>query len=281
MSSNMIKMRDGVELYYEITQGNSADWIIWVHGICEHLGRYSHLDELFAKNFNILKFDLRGHGKSQGKRACIENFEQFVDDLHEVITFLKTNYKSPKYALMGHSMGALIVSGYMQNKVSKHYYPQVIFLNAPPAGVPGFGGVVANIFPQGLTNFLSNLRLGTELKGLVDLKGLSHDPQIGIDYVKDKLNSLVIHSKLMFNLLNYSKLVFSKPLGVSCPIFITVGSHDRVVCPSTIINFCRNIDPKIKLKVFEGAYHELHNETDEYRIPYFEYMKECIGTRFY
>ena len=280
MSSKMIKMRDGVSLYCEITQSDSPNWIVWVHGICEHLGRYPHMEELFSKNFNILKFDLRGHGKSQGQRAYIENFEQFIEDLDEVLNFLKTNYNSPQYALMGHSMGALIVSGYMQNMVSKQYYPQVIFLNSPPAGVPGFGGAIARITPQGITKFLSSLKIGVNLTGLVDLKGLSHNPKIGADYVKDKLNSLIIHSKLMFNLLNYSKLVFSKPLRASCPIFIAVGSKDRVVCPQTIISFCRSIDTSIKLKVIDGAYHELHNETEEYRLPYFKFMKECITTQF-
>lgn len=275
-----MKMRDGVELYYEITQGNSADWIIWVHGICEHLGRYSHLDELFAKNFNILRFDLRGHGKSQGKRAYVENFEQFVDDLHEVITFLKTNYKSPKYALMGHSMGGLIVAGYMQTKVHKQYYPQVVFFNSPPAGLPGAGGVLARLLPPKITGMLSGIRGGIELKGMVDLKGLSHDPEVGKNYALDKLNSMVIHSALLFNLVNFGKLVFSKPLNAKCPVYTAVGSEDKVVCPQTIIDYCKNIDPTVKIKVFEGSYHELHNEIDKYRLPFFEYMKECIGTRF-
>ena len=92
-----IKMRDDVELHAEIREVGSRVWFIATHGIGEHLGRHSYIPELFGSDFNIIQYDLRGHGRSMGEPAHIVDFEDFQKDLGEIINYIKKKYKIIKW----------------------------------------------------------------------------------------------------------------------------------------------------------------------------------------
>ena len=65
-------MKDGVELHAKIQETGSPIWLIHTHGIGEHLDRHQYLTDLFGKDFNIFQYDLRGHGRSLGPSAYVE-----------------------------------------------------------------------------------------------------------------------------------------------------------------------------------------------------------------
>jgi alpha-beta hydrolase superfamily lysophospholipase len=272
-----LKTTDGKELHLEISEKGKNSWLIVTHGIGEHLERHDYIEELFGNHFNILKYDLRGHGRSQGsKRGYVEDFALFYDDLHEVINFLKNSYKMTEYCLFGHSMGALITAGFMQKKVSKSFYPKAVYLNAPPAGFPGALGEVMNLLPQTVVSKMTDLPLSIKIGGLVDLKYLSHDPRVREDYINDEYNVLKPHSKLIFELVKASKDVFSRPLRIECPAFCSYGTEDKVVHVGQLENYLTMIDKSFKVQKFDEAYHEIHNEIEKYRLPYFKFLKESL-----
>lgn len=272
-----LKTIDGRELHLEISEKGKKSWLIVTHGIGEHLERHDYIGELFGNHFNILKYDLRGHGRSQGsKRGYVDDFSLFYDDLSEVISFLKNSYKMDEYCLFGHSMGALITAGFMQTKVNKNFYPKAVYLNAPPAGFPGILGEIVNVMPQNVISKLTELPVSLKIGGLVDLRYLSHDPRVREDYVNDEFNVLKPHSKLILELVKASKDVFSKPIRIECPAFCSYGSEDRIVNVGHLENYLNMIDKSFKVQAFDGAYHEIHNEIEKYRLPYFEFLKESL-----
>ena len=56
--------------------------IVVVHGINEHSGRYGRLaDDLNRRGYAVYAMDLRGHGRSDGDRALIHSFDEYLDDL--------------------------------------------------------------------------------------------------------------------------------------------------------------------------------------------------------
>jgi alpha-beta hydrolase superfamily lysophospholipase len=53
-----------------------------VHGYAEHCGRYREVAHvLHATGCAVLAFDLRGHGRSTGKRGHVGSFREYRDDL--------------------------------------------------------------------------------------------------------------------------------------------------------------------------------------------------------
>lgn len=277
----IFRTKDGIDLHLEIKENASPVWLVATHGIGEHLGRHRYLRELFGQEFNICQYDLRHHGKSSGKRSHVKDFSKFMDDLDEVIHYLKERYKMKDYILFGHSMGALITAAYIQQRADKDFYPSKVFLNAPPVGYPGPLGAITRMLPRGFWQKLSQLPASIPLKDLIDLSDLSHNPEVKTQYINDELNCLKLHSCLVLGMVKTSLEVFARPIRPLCPAYICVGGQDRIVSVSELKSYFTMVEKAFQLKVFEGAYHEIHNETQEYRKPYFEYLKSVLLEGFY
>jgi alpha-beta hydrolase superfamily lysophospholipase len=271
-----LKTNDGTQLHLEYREKGSPVWLIATHGIGEHLGRHRYLPDLFSHEFNVFQYDLRAHGRSSGDRSFVPDFNAFERDLSEIIDYLKRKYKMQRYVLFGHSMGALITAQYIQNLKKDELAPEMVILNAPPVGFTGpLGGVIkytSSSFWQGL----SRLPLSVRLKGLVDLDALSHYQEVRLSYEADELNCLSLNSNLVLGMVKTSKSVFSRPLRSPCPSYVSVGSDDRIVDVKALVDYFTMVDKSFKLEIFEGAYHEIHNEIDKYRKPYLEYLKSLL-----
>jgi alpha-beta hydrolase superfamily lysophospholipase len=277
MDKKFVKMRDGAELYVEIKETGSPVWIVAIHGIGEQLERHKYIPELFGHDFNIFQYDLRGHGRSTGKRAWVQDFSQYMEDLKEIIRFLEEKYRMDRYILFGHSMGALIACAFVQNFVEAERYPERLVINAPPCGASGLLGKIVKVIPPALFNAACEIPYSIQIGGLVDLEHLSHDPRIKEDYVKNELNLLRLHSKLIFELMKTAQATFARPIRSKCPSFSTVGGADQVVGAADVIEYFTLVDKSFNFKIFDGAYHEIHNEIEKYRKPYFEHLKIVFG----
>jgi acylglycerol lipase len=266
---------DGTLLKCLIRETGSSKWLIVSHGLGEHSGRHEFILKLFSQNFNIAIYDLRGHGRSGGKRAYVEDFHHFQKDLQSVINFLKKDFSMTNYILFGHSMGGLITAGYLQNMADKDFYPEKVFLSSPAVAAPGLMGSVFSLAPKMLFEGLSKIPT-IPLQGILDLKKLSHDGRIYESYIKDDLCQLKIHSKLFFELLKSGRDVFSRPLRAECPLFVSVGTGDVLVHPELLINYFQNVEKSAQLKVIEDGYHELHNEIEKYKKPYLNFLRQSL-----
>ncbi|MBA2290186.1 MAG: alpha/beta hydrolase [Chloroflexia bacterium] len=88
--------------------------VILSHGHREHLGRYGHVvNGLVGDGFAVYGQDHRGHGRSNGARALITDFDQVADDLHILATHARRRHPDIPMVLIGHSMGGLIALRYV------------------------------------------------------------------------------------------------------------------------------------------------------------------------
>ncbi len=271
-----IKLQDDIEIHAEVYEKGHPQWLIVTHGIGEHLGRHHYLKEILGSKFNLFFYDLRGHGLSMGEDAYIHDFQDYIEDLDQLLNYLRKRFRIERYSLFGHSMGALITSSYMQRKVSEDFYPEKVYLNAPPVGFGGPGGGIVKVAPHALFGALAKSPLSVRLGGLVDLNYLSHDPLVAQRYREDTRNHLTLHTKLILEMVKCSGETFNKPLNVNCSSYVSVGSGDKIVCPKSLIDYFTYIEKSFDLKVFDGAFHEIHNEIEKYRLPYFEHLKDCF-----
>ncbi|MFP5386678.1 MAG: alpha/beta fold hydrolase [Bacteriovoracia bacterium] len=266
---------DGTVLKCLIRETGSSKWLIVTHGLGEHSGRHEYILKLFSQNFNIAIYDLRGHGRSGGKKGWVEDFHHFVKDLQSVIDYLKVDFSMTNYTLFGHSMGGLVTAAYVQNMASKDFYPEKVFLSSPAVAGAGLLGHAFKMAPMivfdGLTRAPS-----LPLTGVLDLKRLSHDSRVYESYVKDELNQLKIHSKLFFELLKMGRDVFSRPLRVECPLFVSIGTEDGLVHSKLVIAYFTKVEKSAQLKIVEGGYHELHNEVEKYKKPYLNFLRQSL-----
>lgn len=266
---------DGTIINCLIRETGNSKWLIVTHGLGEHLQRHEFILKLFSQNFNIAIYDLRGHGRSGGKRAFVNSFDEYTKDLQSVIDFLKKDFSMTNYTLFGHSMGGLITASYLQNFARKDFYPEKVFLSSPAVAGPGFLGSILTLTPMLVFDGLVKCPT-VPLKGILDLRKLSHDRRVYETYIKDEYNQLKIHSKLFFELLKTARDVFSRPLRAECPLYVSIGSEDALVNAKALMSYFQNIEKNSQLKVIEGGYHELHNEIEKYRKPYLNFLRQSL-----
>jgi acylglycerol lipase len=266
---------DGVPLKCLIRETGSNKWLIVTHGLGEHLGRHEFFLKLFSQNFNIAIYDLRGHGRSGGKKAWVENFSDFSKDLDFVIQYLQKHFNLNSYILFGHSMGGLITADYMQNHVKDNLYPEKVFLSSPAVGAPGLMGPVFANAPKILLETLTKLPT-IPVGKVLNLRKLSHDSRVYESYIKDEFTMLKIHTKLYLEVIKANREVFSRPLRIRCPLYCAIGTEDVLVHPKLMIKYFTEVEKNAQLKVFEGGYHELHNEIEKFRKPYLNFLRQSL-----
>ena len=83
--------------------------------------RYEH----FAAHFNehdigVFAVDLRGHGKSEGKRGHAPNYDLLLSDVEELIKAARVDFNDTPIVLYGHSMGGNLVASFiLQNNMKE------------------------------------------------------------------------------------------------------------------------------------------------------------------
>lgn len=105
---------DGIELFYTKDVVDCARAVVViVHGLCEHSGRYGYFTEKLNQfNYTVYRFDNRGHGKSEGERGYVEDFQYFFQDADKVVNMAQEENKEIPVFMFGHSMGGFITAGY-------------------------------------------------------------------------------------------------------------------------------------------------------------------------
>jgi alpha-beta hydrolase superfamily lysophospholipase len=246
---------------------NPAGIIVLVHGIGEHTGRYSTWAELFRKqNFAFAGLDLPGHGKSEGRRGKIKNYSV----LHEMIEILlrtasRTFPATPVY-IYGHSLGGGIVLDHL--------------IRFKPAVK---GAIVTSpwlrlSFEPAKVKMVMAATMSRLVPGLVQSSGLetiylSHDQTIVDAYNNDPLVHDKISVGLFTSAMKSAEYCLDNASKLRIPTLIIHGSEDMICSPEGSREFC-NKTSKAELKIWEGGYHELHNEP--FKLEVFDYIMNWI-----
>ncbi len=104
------KTNDGLTMLGRVwqTTGTPKGIVNLVHGLGEHTGRYAHIAEALTKiGYNLIGFDLRGHGLSEGKRGHTPDYDYIMDDVELFLEKSSEFFGSDQpHFLYGHSLGA-------------------------------------------------------------------------------------------------------------------------------------------------------------------------------
>ena len=64
-----------------------------LHGLGEHSGRYDHMAEAFNRaETALIAFDLRGHGRSEGRRGHAPNYTLLMSDIEKLLNEAAVRY---------------------------------------------------------------------------------------------------------------------------------------------------------------------------------------------
>ncbi len=239
--------------------------LVLTHGMGEHSESYvKSADSLAHLGWNICAWDLRGHGRSGGKRGHVDHFTDYSDDLSQFLLHLQKNgHLNQPFALLGHSMGGLITLKYlldeMRGGASDDPKPQACVLSSPLLDVALKVPVVKEYAAKILNHIWPSLTLGNEIQ----YTDLTRDPEWLKTYEKDPLRHDKISPALYEGMTVTMKDVRSHADKITLPLGIFAAGHDKIVSlPATRLLFEKLGSAHKELVIYDESYHEIFNDLD-------------------
>lgn len=244
--------------------------IIMVHGLGEHIRRYSYwADKFISSGFGFTGVDLPGHGKSDGRKGVLNSYKLTAEMIDIQIRELKKTFPGIPVFLYGHSLGGTIVLQYVLQKK-----PQIkgVIVTSP--------WLRLSFEPSKAKLKLVNL-MKSILPSLVQPSGLivdhvSHDPKIVEAYKNDPLNHNKISVGLAHSTITAANYSLSHASELKLPLLLIHGSDDLITSPEGSREFA-SATSLAELKIWQGGYHELHNEL--FRDDVFRYIENWINSK--
>lgn len=221
-----------------------------VHGLGEHGGRHEPLGQHLAeRGVRVHAIDLRGFGRSTGRRAHVDTLEAYERDLEDLIADVAE--VDVPVVLIGHSMGGLIALDYA---LSDKRRPDLLVLSAPAVGstVPWWKQRLVRV----LAPVAPKLAIPNEIEG----SQLSSDPAVGEAYFADPNVYTKTTLSLARALLDGIDRVRANWHDLSIPTLVIHGGGDTVVPPysSTPLGHLHGVQRVL----FPTFRHELFNERE-------------------
>lgn len=264
MAQNQIEIRTADHLTLR-----GSDWpppagaraaICLIHGIGEHVGRYAHVvAALNQAGFAVVGLDLRGHGRSDGPRGFTPSFDAYLDDMDLLLGEARSRYPGAPIVLYGHSLGGLLVLYYPLRRQSKvaavvASSPQLRLAFKPPAWKTTMGRLMFNLWPA------FNTPSGLEQAAL------SRDADVVRAYAADPLVHDRVSARLGIGLIDLGQWVLDHASDFSLPLLVYNGSRDRLTSADACREFAAKVPGDCTLKIWEGLYHETHNEPERAEV---------------
>lgn len=249
--------RDGLSLFDQawLPDDEPRLGLIIIHGVCEHSGRYMNLvDTLVPQGVAILSFDLRGHGRSPGRRVYIDNWQEYLDDVHSFVGVIRQGHPNLPLFLYGHSLGSVLAMDYLQDH-SQDWQGAV--LSALPVSS------VETVSPAiiALTRFLSGFWPTFTMKAQLKTKDLARDATVVQAYENDPLVFRVMTvrwgTEYMANLRDACTVAST----IHLPLLVINGKDDRLCEPAPAESCYDKIASQDKtFKLYPDRFHEVHND---------------------
>jgi alpha-beta hydrolase superfamily lysophospholipase len=259
-----LKTRDGLTLQLRDWPRPSArGTVVVVHGLGEHIGRYLHVAaHLNDWGWNVVGYDQRGHGASEGPRGQLASSDDLVADLAGVLDETRRRHPGP-LVLLGHSLGGLLVARFVAEGLEPapaawHRDVDALVLSSPALDTgmrPGQKLLLALLGP-----LTPNLAVNNGLKP----EWISRDPAVVAAYVADPLVHDRVAPRLVRFIVDGGAFVRERAARWRVPTLLLYAGSDRCVAPAGAAAFAAAAPRDVVTsREFPALYHEIFNEREQ------------------
>lgn len=256
---------------------NPKALFIAIHGGMAHAGDYCTPALYFKeKGYATVSYDMNGHDRK--KKVFIPSFDVFLDDLDLFIAWSKERFSNIPLFMMGHSMGALILTHYGLKRMktadprikgfvmSSPYYANAIKL---PAIMESLSGVLSRLTPN----------MAVPIDDFTDQ--LTHDATITARHhadAADDYRATAVSARFGRELLNAQNYLPTEISRWQHPAIFFIAGDDKLANAAESQRLIGLIDGKwVTTHVYPNNYHENFNETNREEI--FALIDEWVTER--
>jgi len=263
--------KDGLPLFAQVWEPETKveGIICLVHGLGEHSGRYKHwADKLTKAGFALLAFDLRGHGRSGGKRGDTPSYNHFADDIYIMLEQTAKEFPGTPTFLYGHSLGGMLVLYYLvKNK------PEI---KGAVVTSPGLRTMLDQQKAKVTAlRILAPIMSKVTIPNGLELEGLSKNKDVVDKYRNDPLVHDRVSLRMGKGMIDTIDYIFSNASKIDIPLLLMHGSSDRITYHQGSEEIAEKINSEWTLKIWDGLYHELHNEPEKDQV--FDYLLDWLN----
>jgi alpha-beta hydrolase superfamily lysophospholipase len=228
-----------------------------LHGYADYSARFTHVMGAWAeRGIATVGIDMRGHGRAEGPRGYCLRFEEYLDDVTELEHLANEQVPGAPQFLFGHSFGGLVAaiaviadpSPWRGLVLSAPYFR--VALSVPPAKI--LAGMVAS-------KLVPRLALPSGLHG----SDVTHDPERARAYDNDPMIFKSATARWFTESEAAQKQALARAPSVTMPLYVLVGTGDRVAKPEAAKAFFNAAGSSDKTwDAPEGLFHEVLNEPE-------------------
>lgn len=255
------RAHDHTELFFQLWPvENPRGTMVVTHGLAEHGECYHNLAKsLQSDGWETYAIDLRGHGRSEGKRGFVRGFQDYISDLKTFVELVAEQRKNKAIPLVlfGHSMGGLITTLLAMEWKQPPF--QAVVLSSPLFGIAMAVPKIKDHAARLAARWLPSLTLANDLK----YADLSRDEVMLKSYATDVLRHDKISPAVYLGMLEGFEQVKTGVGAIDVPILVQVAGIDRVVnAEATQRLFPKMTNKKCVLQIYPESLHEIYNDLD-------------------
>ncbi len=261
----------GVPIFYDVwtpsaggseatggsTQPEATGVVLICHGYAEHARRYDHVAQRFAEAGLITyALDLRGHGRSGGKRVYLRDISEYTQDFHHLVGLATAAHPELKRVVLGHSMGGGVVFAYGVEHPDDY---AAMVLSGPAVYAHDAVSPVLTV----VAKVVGSVAPGMPVQDL-PASAVSRDPEVVAAYEADPL---VHHGKLPAGvakaLIGIGETMPQRASALTAPLLVVHGEQDKLIPVAgseRLVECVGSAD--VALKVYPQLYHEVFNEPE-------------------
>jgi alpha-beta hydrolase superfamily lysophospholipase len=252
----------GLDLYYQswLPDDHIQAVVVMVHGLGGHSSLFSPaVQYLMPQGYEVYAFDLRGHGRSPGKRGHINRWAEFREDLHIFLQQIHEWRPGCPCFLWGHSLGGTIALDYALRSPDSL---QGLVITAPALGKVRvspykivLGRVLSGIWPH------FSLKLGLREDFCLKV------PDVCAAYLQDPLRHEYGSARLSTEFFATVNWIHTHASALKIPLLTLHGSSDQVTLPEASRAFFQQLTfPDKEYREYPGNYHDLFIDLEYQKV---------------
>ncbi len=247
--------------------------ILLIHGLGDHIGRHIHVAAALAsRGLAGAMLDLRGHGRSGGRRGDVPDFRLFIRDVAAMSAVLDPRLPS---GLLAFSFGGQIAVAHLLEMAETHW--QCAALVAPWFRLR----IQPSRFQQLTLRLLSRFAPGLRQKTGLRWEQLSMDPEHLDRIDPERLTHGWISARLYLGAIENGERVYEHASDLRLPVAVWHGGDDSVTCPVASEQFVSRLGSvKSRFILLPGIRHEPQNDIcrSEFLADLAEWLVQCLTT---
>ncbi len=276
-SEGFFKGSEDTRLFFQIWENPKARGTIIInHGQGEHSESYLRFVNFFkSDSWTFYACDMRGHGRSDGKRGYVPLFDDYCKDYDLFVNKVLNHEARPPgpVILLSHSMGGLVQ---IKTLLQKPAWLKQIAGEVCSAPLLGLALPVPLYKSQGakvLDRVMPTMTMYNEIKNEM----LTRDPDVIREFEQDSLRHNRISSGAFLGFLESFESVVPRAGEIDLPTLFVLPEEDPVVSTPISRQFFEKLASANKeIFIYPEARHEMFN--DLHRLTVFQDIKKFLDS---